>query len=177
MRIALAIFAAKGFDATSIDEIIEKAHIAKGTFYYYFNSKEKLVQEIIHEGINTFTQMINKDMPGLPDEETRIRKLVEIELNFFYTYKDFCIVFVGEFWRYQNRWHDDIQLIQSRYMDVIKSYIHSSRDNPMIGPLLFWVGATMSLDWYMFHPDMTKKELVNQVTDIMLHGIQANSLK
>lgn len=173
VRIALAIFADKGFDATSIDEIISKAGIAKGTFYYYFDSKEKLIQEIIHEGINKFALMINSGMAGLPDEEARIRKLIEIEIDFFNTYKNFCVVFVGEFWRYQTRWHEDIKLIQSRYMDVIKSYVRSSSDNQIIGPMLFWVGATMSLDWQMFRPKMSKQELVDRITKIMLHGIKS----
>lgn len=171
---ALSAFAAKGFDAVSVDEIIAQAKIAKGTFYYYFDSKEKLIQEIINEGINTFVEMIEKDMPSLSSEEDRIKKLIEIEIDFFNTYKDFCVVFVGEFWRYQNRWHEDIQLIQNRYMDVIQRHIKISSTNAMVGPLLFWVGATMSLDWQMFRPQISKHEIVNQITQLVLFGIKAS---
>ena len=34
------MFIEKGYENTSIDEIVAKAGIAKGTYYYYFASKE-----------------------------------------------------------------------------------------------------------------------------------------
>lgn len=36
----------KGYDNTSVQNIIDKVGIAKGTFYHYFKSKEELVEEI-----------------------------------------------------------------------------------------------------------------------------------
>ncbi|MCH5256554.1 MAG: helix-turn-helix transcriptional regulator, partial [Lachnospiraceae bacterium] len=39
LRIAYQMFIQKGYEETSIDEIIAEAHIAKGTYYYYFPSK------------------------------------------------------------------------------------------------------------------------------------------
>ena len=43
---AARLFAERGFDATSIDEIAELADVAKGTFYYHFESKEDVVIEL-----------------------------------------------------------------------------------------------------------------------------------
>ena len=40
---AMSLFIKKGYDKTSINEIIEQASISKGTFYHYFNSKEDLI--------------------------------------------------------------------------------------------------------------------------------------
>lgn len=44
---AAQLFFTKGYDNTSVDEIIKEVGIAKGTFYYYYESKEKLLQEVI----------------------------------------------------------------------------------------------------------------------------------
>ncbi len=46
---AMELFARKGFDRTTVDEIVNKAGIAKGTFYIYFKSKEDLIKEIALE--------------------------------------------------------------------------------------------------------------------------------
>ncbi len=43
---ARQIFAEKGFDLTTVDEIMEKVKLSKGTFYTYFTSKEQLIKEI-----------------------------------------------------------------------------------------------------------------------------------
>jgi AcrR family transcriptional regulator len=40
-------FAEKGYRKTTVDEIVEKAKVAKGTFYLYFKNKESILNEII----------------------------------------------------------------------------------------------------------------------------------
>ncbi|WP_208588703.1 TetR/AcrR family transcriptional regulator [Gracilibacillus suaedae] len=45
--IALKLFIEKGFQQTSIQEIIDKANISKGTFYNYFSSKNDCIAEIL----------------------------------------------------------------------------------------------------------------------------------
>lgn len=49
LQIAYRLFLSKGYEETSIDEIIEEAQIAKGTFYYHFKSKEALLEALINK--------------------------------------------------------------------------------------------------------------------------------
>jgi len=46
-KIALELFAIKGYHATSISQIAEKAGISKGLLYNYYNSKEHLLDSVI----------------------------------------------------------------------------------------------------------------------------------
>lgn len=41
------LFAQKGFDGTSTNDILEKVGIARGTLYYHFGSKEEIMDELI----------------------------------------------------------------------------------------------------------------------------------
>lgn len=66
IKIAYDLFITKGYENTSIDEIIAKAGIAKGTFYYYFESKEEMLEEVINmmidEGIKRAEEVVNSNL-------------------------------------------------------------------------------------------------------------------
>ena len=47
LQIAYRMFISKGYENTSVDEIIDEAGIAKGTYYYHFTSKEQMLEEVI----------------------------------------------------------------------------------------------------------------------------------
>lgn len=47
LNIAYRMFIQKGYEKTSIDDIIAEAQIAKGTYYYHFPSKEATLEAVI----------------------------------------------------------------------------------------------------------------------------------
>ena len=60
LKIGYDMFITRGYENTSVDEIIEKAQIAKGTYYYYFESKEQMLEEVIDMMIDNETEMANQ---------------------------------------------------------------------------------------------------------------------
>ena len=56
LNIAYQMFVQKGYEETSIDEIIAEAHIAKGTYYYHFPSKEATLEAVIDMMLNNEVQ-------------------------------------------------------------------------------------------------------------------------
>ena len=56
LQIAYRMFISRGYESTSVDEIIEEAGIAKGTFYYYYETKEQLLEEVIGMMIDRETE-------------------------------------------------------------------------------------------------------------------------
>jgi AcrR family transcriptional regulator len=45
-RVALDLFTSKGFEATSLREIVEQLGISKAALYYYFTSKDDIVRSV-----------------------------------------------------------------------------------------------------------------------------------
>ena len=53
MDVGLDLFLTNGVEITSIDDIVRKAGIAKGTFYLYFKNKYELLEQIVlQQGAN-----------------------------------------------------------------------------------------------------------------------------
>lgn len=53
------LFATKGYSKTTINDIIQTIEIAKGTFYYYYKSKEEVMNEIVMRFINRNLEIVN----------------------------------------------------------------------------------------------------------------------
>jgi len=73
---AMSLFSKKGFDHTSVEDITKAMNVAKGTFYYYFKSKNQVVDAIIDHtlvGINKrANQLINLNVSSIKKLELLI---------------------------------------------------------------------------------------------------------
>jgi AcrR family transcriptional regulator len=80
---ALSLFCEKGYSNTSISDVVKKVGVAQGTFYYYFESKEKIIDVIIDEYFNAIIKMI---IPVIEDENLcaldKIKKILQEEFCF-----------------------------------------------------------------------------------------------
>jgi AcrR family transcriptional regulator len=52
-RIALELFAERGYHGTQISDLIEGAQIARGTFYLYFRNKREIFDELLDDLLRT----------------------------------------------------------------------------------------------------------------------------
>ncbi|OQX96176.1 MAG: hypothetical protein B6I20_14755 [Bacteroidetes bacterium 4572_117] len=62
---ALEVFAEKSFMGASVSMITKKAGISKGLLYNYFESKEDLLIQIIHEGFDEFVHVFDPNKDGV----------------------------------------------------------------------------------------------------------------
>lgn len=60
LRAAVKLFAEKGFDATTVQEVVTAAEVTKGALYHYFDSKDDLLYEIYHSLIGLQTADLDR---------------------------------------------------------------------------------------------------------------------
>jgi AcrR family transcriptional regulator len=83
-QVALKLFAARGYLATSINDIAQTAGISKGLMYNYFASKEEVLKTIWDELTDEFITMLDPNHDGevTPEEcENFIDKAFELLIN------------------------------------------------------------------------------------------------
>lgn len=80
LQVAQKLFIEKGFQNTSIQDILEEAKISKGTFYNYFSSKNECLVAIIEIGREEVERrrrqfLLNIDVLDLNDREILIEQM------------------------------------------------------------------------------------------------------
>ena len=65
---AQRLFNKKGFEATSIREIVEDAGYAKGTFYLYFETKMDILTYLANNLFGAFDNIISEQLSSISDD-------------------------------------------------------------------------------------------------------------
>jgi AcrR family transcriptional regulator len=81
-RAAARLFAERGYDATSVREIVEAAGVAKPTLYYYFRSKEGLAQALITVPLSNLTSTLQRIVSQVEDPIRCLERVIEAQYNF-----------------------------------------------------------------------------------------------
>ena len=77
LKAAKAVFTEKGLLAATIDEVAQRAEVAKGTIYLYFTSKEEILSALLDEGLALVgKRFIEAVDPSLPADEN-LRRLCD----------------------------------------------------------------------------------------------------
>lgn len=95
---SMKLFAEKGYDATSVEEITATVGVAKGTLYYHFSSKEEIFQFLVEEGVKLLKNSIAIKTSGLTNSIDKIKAIVLIEIKILAKYENFITIILSEIW-------------------------------------------------------------------------------
>ena len=134
--------------------------IAKGTFYYYFKTKEDVFHEIIDEGVAQLYLLMNASIKKTRNKRgkksEKLSKLRSISLNN-------TMIFVWSLWVSFGATKIDgtkiFRRFKEKYMDLINKIFGENNKQKVKGAVLFWLGATMSLHWQTFCTRNQQKNL------------------
>ncbi len=95
---SLRLFAEKGYEATSIEEITANVGVAKGTLYYHFSSKEEIFEFLIEEGVKLLKNSIEIKTEKLENSLDKIKAIILIEIKVLVKYENFMTIVLSEIW-------------------------------------------------------------------------------
>lgn len=76
VTVATGLFAAQGYEATSVQQIVQAAGATKGGFYHHFASKDELLFEVYHRVLAEQTQRLEEIASGPGDPAQRLTAVV-----------------------------------------------------------------------------------------------------
>jgi AcrR family transcriptional regulator len=73
---ALALFARKGYDGTTVEDIAEELGYAKASLYYYFPGKEAIVKALIYDAMDRAADRMDQILAQSADPVENLRGLI-----------------------------------------------------------------------------------------------------
>jgi AcrR family transcriptional regulator len=177
LEAALDLFGERGYDATSIAEIGERAGIAKSVLYHYFDSKAKLYEDVLAEQMRTLVERVRAALPADPDAP-RLRTGVDAYLGF--------LAERPAAWRL---------LLREQPSDPALAGVHEHLDRERAATLaqlmatpakrfaatrhveLVGVGLRAFASWWYDHRDVPREAIVDAVADFAAVSQAAASLR
>jgi AcrR family transcriptional regulator len=114
MDTAARAFAADGYHTTSVSTIVNGIGVGKGVFYWYFESKDQLFEEILADSLRSMRLAQREAIAGEPDPARRIEQGIRATLRWLSEHRHLFTLI--EFARTEERFsavvrHGDQQLV------------------------------------------------------------------
>lgn len=100
---AMELFAQKGYDGTSVEEITSVVGIAKGTLYYHFASKEEIFNFLIEEGMNLLKNSIEIKTSKYSNSIDKIKAVILIQIKIIVKYENLITLVISQMWGKEER--------------------------------------------------------------------------
>lgn len=179
---AVELIGERGFTDASVDEIVERAGVAKGTVYYHFTGKAELVEALIADRMEPLAAAFRAAAEQHADDpRAAIEAIARAELEFLYEHGSFSKLLLTEMWREDRLWRETLVLLRSQLMsvivDVIKQGVASGVFRSDVDPdfgasALFGMTATVALDWLAFEPEKPLDDVLGQITKVAFNAIR-----
>jgi len=83
LQAALDLFHSKGFELTTMRDIADRAGLATGAAYYYFDSKDAIVLAFYDRARREMEPLLEKGLDGSQDLRERLRRIIQVKLDYF----------------------------------------------------------------------------------------------
>mgnify|MGYP003571383055 CR=1 FL=1 len=93
-KTAIKLFAEKGFENAGIEEITAVSGVAKGSFYYHFETKEEIFDTLLETGYNLLINSIEIKYRNCKNNKEKLQAVVLILLKVVALYEEFFTVVV-----------------------------------------------------------------------------------
>lgn len=153
---ALELFAERGYDATSVNEVVVRAGVTKGALYHYFSAKEDLLYEIYRDHLDQQMADLDRIVTSGDDPAAALYKVVENLVVTTITHLPVVTVFGRDMSRLSSERFAALQADWRRYQAGVRGLIGAAQRDGALArtttpELASWMifGFTNSLPlWY-----------------------------
>ena len=125
---AVKLFAEKGYDNASTEEITAMAGVAKGSLYYHFPKKEDIFDTMVKEGMDLLKNSVEIKTKKCNTALEKIKAVILIEIKVMFKYEDFVNVVLSQIWGSEKR-SQKCKCAVFEYIKILEGIVQEGIDN------------------------------------------------
>jgi AcrR family transcriptional regulator len=136
---AAHVLSRKGYAGTRLTDVAEVAEIQAPAIYYYFPSREDLIEEVMWSGVAHMTEYVQKQLDALPPETTvmdRIEVAVESHLRYQLEVSDYTTAAIRNVGQIPESIRLRFTTEANKYGDVWRKLIQDAKNDGELRPEL-----------------------------------------
>jgi len=184
LEAALAVFSRKGFHAANVSDVAAEAGVSQGTIYWYFESKEELLNAALLAFFVDFGVESFRAVEGCETAEEKLRCLGRSMEGFSETAEGLFTLFLS-YWSSSDKRDEVAQMwaeLLAEYKDlvvgIIEEGVRSGEFRPLDADSLVWaiLGAYDGLAAYgLLMPDMDLSRINDVFMGTVISGLKAGT--
>lgn len=179
---SMKLFAEKGYDGTSIEEITSVVGVAKGTLYYHFSSKEEIFNFLVEEGMNLLKNSIKIKTNKQERYIDKLRAIILIQIKIVAKYENFISIVLSEIWGNSSR-SITCQNYLNEYLEIVKEVIANGIKNNEIKNVDISIvadeifGMVCTSLYYMKTNKLVVEKLFKELDCTFVHNLRKADVK
>jgi AcrR family transcriptional regulator len=178
--VATKLFAARGYEATSVQQIVEAAGVTKGALYHHFTSKDDLLYEVYHHVLAEQTRRLEEIANGPGDAAQRLAAVVGDVIQTSAANLDQLIVFFRSMHLLPDEQQQTVRAERRRYHLRVRRLVEEGQrsgvftaDVPADLAVHFIYGAINQLGtWYHESGPLEAAEIARHFERLVLAGLR-----
>ena len=178
---SIDLFDKKGFNKTSIQNIVDSIGVTKGTFYYYFNSKQELLRDI---HLSYIQELLYEQETIIKNENSnskeKISKIVYLIISKIKTQGKSARVFNREMRHLEDAHIHQVNLYRRKFRTNFQKLISEGieakefRNDLKTDIVTFGILGMVNRSYNWLNPDgeISEEELTNIYLELIVNGLK-----
>ncbi len=180
MQKAMKLFMAKGFDATSTNDICVAAKLTKPSLYHYFESKNHLLFSVHMKAINEILHPYMKEVTAIEEPRKRLKAMIKGYSEQICSHPELRFILYGSLLikdKYFKEIRDEWKKFYLLLRDTIAELQSQGKINNKLRPS--WAALHMLgiMTWMTYWFDYKTKDQIGAIVDatleMILHGVSS----
>ena len=181
---AMQLFADKGYEATSIEEITATVGVAKGTLYYHFSSKEEIFNFLVEEGMKLLKNSIQIKTDKVSSYIDKIRAIILIQIKVIVKYESLITIILSQMWGKEERNKRSRQYV-FEYLNIVEKIVREGiekgeiidRDPEVIASEIFSLTSSCLIYKLKTEKNLDIQSMYKEIEKIAISGIMKQCYK